>query len=149
VDLIGHSMGGALALLLAQEHPQVVGRLILEDVMAPLPRPRTVPAKPDGDLPFDWDMVLAIRRQIDDPDPEWLERLSRITAQTFVIGGGASSHIPQDRVAELVRRIPGAASVTIPAGHLIHATDPEAFTQAALSFLRPGRAPAEGAAQFR
>ena len=49
-------------------------------------------------------MVLAIRRQIDDPDPAWLERLSQITAKTLVIGGGPQSSVPQDRVAELARR---------------------------------------------
>jgi 3-oxoadipate enol-lactonase len=82
-------------------------------------------------------MVLAIRSQIDNPDPGWLERPGRITARTLVIGGGAGSHVPQDWVAELTRRIPGARIETIEAGHLIHVTEPEAFTRAALTFLGP------------
>jgi 3-oxoadipate enol-lactonase len=79
--------------------------------------------------------VPAIRRQIDDPDPAWLERLGRITAPTLVIGGGADSPMPQDRVAELARRIPDATLMTIRAGHLIHATEPAAFTAAVLRFM--------------
>jgi len=102
---------------------------------APLPRPPAPLEKPTGDLPFDWDMVLAIRRQIDDPDPAWLVRLPQITAGTLVIGGGPRSHIPQERVAELARRIPGARRETIEAGHLIHAAEPEAFVQTTLAFL--------------
>jgi 3-oxoadipate enol-lactonase len=51
------------------------------------PASTRVPARPDGQLPYDWDMVLAIRGQIDNPDPAWLGRLSQITAQTLVLGG--------------------------------------------------------------
>jgi 3-oxoadipate enol-lactonase len=137
VDLIGHSMGGLVAYLLAAEGPERVARLILEDVAALLPRQRIVPARPDGELPYDWEMVLAIRRQIDDPDPTWLAGIGRITAATLVIGGGPQSPVPQDRVAELARLIPGARTETIAAGHLIHAAEPEAFTRTALAFLRP------------
>ena len=137
VDLIGHSMGGLVGYLLAGDHPGRVERLILEDVAALRPRERGVPARPAGDVPFDWEMVLAIRGQIDNPDLAWLERLGRITARTLVIGGGAGSHVPQDWVADLARRIPGARLETIEAGHQIHEAEPDAFTRAALSFLGP------------
>ncbi len=49
VDLIGDSMGGMVAYLLAEDHPQRVSRLVLEDVpvpraLEPTPRPsRTAP----------------------------------------------------------------------------------------------------------
>jgi 3-oxoadipate enol-lactonase len=135
VDLIGHSMGGLVGYLVAGDHPERVRRLILEDVAALRPRERGTLERPEGELPFDWAMVLAIRRQIDNPDPAWLGRPGLITAQTLVIGGGAASHVPQNWVAELARRIPGARMETIEAGHLIHRTEPEAFTAAALAFL--------------
>ncbi|MEU5438352.1 alpha/beta hydrolase [Streptomyces sp. NPDC020719] len=135
VDLIGHSMGGIVAYLLAQNHPQRVSRLVLEDVPLPRPREPSTPARPDGTLTFDWEMVLAIRPLIDVPDPSWLERLGRITAETLVLAGGPHSHVPQAGVAELARRIPGGQLVTIPAGHLIHHAAPEAFLQAVSAFL--------------
>ncbi|MFB7531072.1 alpha/beta fold hydrolase [Streptomyces sp. NPDC056178] len=135
VDLIGHSMGGVVAYLLAADHPQRVSRLVLEDVPAPRPRERTIPVKPDGDLSFDWEMVSAIRKQIDVPDPRWLHRLSGITAETLVVAGGPRSHVPQDGIAELARRIPGGRVVTIPVGHLIHRAAPEAFMKTVSEFL--------------
>ncbi|WP_037886289.1 alpha/beta fold hydrolase [Streptomyces sp. NRRL S-646] len=142
VDLIGHSMGGLVAYLLAEDHPQRVSRLVLEDVSVPRPREPGTPARPDGALTFDWEMVLAVRRQIDQPDPRWLERLDRITAGTLVIAGGPQSHVPQAGVAELARCIPGGRMVTIPVGHLIHHAAPEAFTEAVSAFLEEDFRPA-------
>ncbi|MEV0690282.1 alpha/beta fold hydrolase [Streptomyces sp. NPDC050388] len=147
VDLIGHSLGGIVAYLLAQDHPQRVSRLVLEDVPVPRPREPNTPTRPDGDLTFDWAMVPAVRPQLDQPDPGWLERLSRITAETLVVAGGPRSHVPQDGIAELARRIPGGRMVTIPVGHLIHHAAPEAFTEVVATFLpaeedvRPARRP--------
>jgi pimeloyl-ACP methyl ester carboxylesterase len=137
VELIGHSMGGLVAYLLAGDHPERVRRLILEDVAALLPRKRSTPERPEGELPYDWEMVLAIRRQIDNPDPAWLGRLGQITAETLVIGGGPQSQVPQEWVVELARQIPGAQLETIPVGHSIHNADPEAFARMALGFLSP------------
>ncbi|WP_145883974.1 alpha/beta fold hydrolase [Streptomyces sp. BK340] len=142
VDLIGHSMGGVVAYLLAQDCPQRVTRLVLEDVPVPRPRERTTPTRPDGALTFDWEMVPAVRRQIDTPDPRWLQRLSRISAKTLVIAGGPHSHVSQDGVAELARRIPGARAVTIAVGHLIHHAAPEAFTETVSAFLEEHVRPA-------
>ncbi|MEV0277995.1 alpha/beta fold hydrolase [Streptomyces sp. NPDC050610] len=137
IDLIGHSMGGAVAYLLAADVPRRVNRLVLEDVPLPLPRKPTAPTRPEGDLTFDWEVVPAIRRQIDTPDPEWLERLGRITAESLVVGGGPASHVPQSGVAELARRLPGGRLVTIPVGHLVHHAAPEEFTKAVSDFLLP------------
>jgi 3-oxoadipate enol-lactonase len=137
VELIGHSMGGLVAYLLAGDHPERVSRLILEEVAALRPRDRGAPDRAEGELPYDWEMVLAIRRQIDNPDPAWLGRLGQITAETLVIGGGPPSYVPQDWVAELARQIPGARMETIPVGHLIHHADPEAFVRMAWGFLNP------------
>ncbi|MER5650003.1 alpha/beta fold hydrolase [Streptosporangium sp. NPDC002524] len=137
VTLVGHSLGGFVAYLLAEGHPERVDRLVLEDVSAPLPRERTVPVRPDGPLSFDWEMVLAVRKQIDDPDPVWLDRLGEITSPTLIVAGGSLSHVPQDRIAEMARRIPDARVVTVEAGHLVHDVRPREFTDAVLAFLRP------------
>jgi len=135
VDLIGHSMGGVVAYLVAAAQPRRVRTLVLEDVPIPRPRPVVAPERPDGELEFDWAMVLAVRRQLDDPDPAWLDDLARITAPTLVIWGGPKSPMSADRVGELAQRIDGAELVTIDAGHLVHATRPADFVAAVAAFL--------------
>jgi pimeloyl-ACP methyl ester carboxylesterase len=137
VDLVGHSMGGVVGYLAAQAWPERVTRLVLEDTPAPVPRVPTAPARPAGALAFDWDMVLAVRAQIDTPDPAWLDGLARITAPTLVVAGGPDSHVSQAAVAELARRVPRARLVTIPVGHLVHRSAPEAFVAAVTAFLDP------------
>lgn len=144
VDLVGHSMGGVVAYLVASEAPHRVARLVLEDVPVPRPRRPTTPTRPDGELGFDWEMVLAIRKQIDTPDPAWWEGLARITAETLVVAGGPRSHVPQEGVAELARRIPGGRLVTIAGGHLVHATEPEAFSAVVSAFLTGRPVPSTG-----
>ena len=60
VDLVGHSMGGVVAYLLAEERPERVGRLVLEEVPPPFPREPTIPTSPDEPVPFDWAVVPAV-----------------------------------------------------------------------------------------
>ncbi|MCY0928655.1 alpha/beta fold hydrolase [Streptomyces sp. H27-H1] len=134
-DLVGHSMGGVVACLTAAAQPHRIRRLVLEDVPAPLPREPVAPVRPEGELAFDWAMVLAVRPQLDSPDPAWLADLARITAPTLVVYGGPTSHLAPASIDELVRRIPDARLITLPYGHLIHATAPGEFTAAATAFL--------------
>ncbi|MFD9521755.1 alpha/beta fold hydrolase [Streptomyces sp. NPDC059979] len=143
-DLVGRAAGAVVAHLVAQAAPHRVVRLVLEDVPAPLPREPVeplapaapaAPVRPDGDLDVGRDAVLAVGRQLDRPDPAWLEGLGRITAPTLVVVGGQAGHVPQDGVAELVRRIPDARMTTIPVGHLVHAAAPEAFVREVAAFL--------------
>lgn len=133
--LMGHSMGGAVALLVAMRHPELVERLIVEDVVPPYPRDRPVPGRPPGPLDIDWPVVPAIVGAVNAGDPAAWDGLAAITAPTLLIGGGPDSHIRQDKLAEAAERIPRCDLVTIPAGHDVHTARPAEFTAAVLSWL--------------
>lgn len=120
VTLVGHSMGGVVAYLLAMQKPERVTRLVVEDVPPPYPRDRPVPERPDGPVAFDWAVVPAIVGQVNAGDPAAWDGLATITAPTLLIGGGPRSHVPQDKLAEVAALIPACELVTIPAGHNVH-----------------------------
>ncbi|MEU4576393.1 alpha/beta fold hydrolase [Nonomuraea sp. ATR24] len=130
--VVGHSLGGMVAYHLAMNHPGRVTRLVIEDSAAPEPMHGRAPLVEDDSTGFDWRMMHDTERQFLDPDPAWLAGLARITAPTLVISGGAASPFRADRLAA---RIPGAALVTIEAGHLVHVTNPKAFKAALDTFL--------------
>ncbi|KOV64249.1 alpha/beta hydrolase [Streptomyces sp. MMG1121] len=136
-DVVGHSLGGLVACLLAQRHPGVVRRLVLEDVCAPVPLdpPRPPAPRPEGELSFDWAMVRATDEQRNAPDPVWWDHMGRIAMPTLVIGGGPASLIPQDQVAQLAALIPDATLVTVDAGHLVHQRRPARFLAVLEEFL--------------
>lgn len=135
VDLVGHSLGGLVALLVAARRPRLVRRVVLEDV--PLPRPRTPapPDRPPGDLPLDWAVVEQVRPEIDRPASHWPETAASVAARTLVVAGGASSPVPQEDVAALVATLPDGRQVTVEAGHLVHEREPERFAEHVRSFL--------------
>jgi pimeloyl-ACP methyl ester carboxylesterase len=135
VLLIGHSMGGTVATLIAEEQPERVRRLILEDSPPPRPWNRPDPDRPDGPLPFDWDVVPAIRAQLRNPDPAWWDRLPLISAPVLLIGGGPQSQVPQELLPEAAALLRDGKVITIPVGHMVHNTKPAEFTAAVLDFL--------------
>lgn len=141
VVLVGHSMGGTVAYLIAQAQPGRVARLIVEDAPPPFPRERAIPDRPDRALPFDWAVVPAIVEQVNDPTMKWWARLADITAPTLLIGGGPASHIPQELLTEVARRVPDCTLTTIPAGHDVHGSRPDDFADTLLDWLgsRPNR----------
>src|SRR5258706_4434520 len=138
--VIGHSMGGTVAILVAQAAPHRLTHLILEDVTAPRPGALTRPplAPPDTPTPFDFAAVNAIRAQLNDPDPAWWDRTEADDVPTLIIGG-AESHIPQHLLAETVDPMPDSNLVTIDAGHNVH-IDPPAEALYAVNNMLAGRA---------
>jgi pimeloyl-ACP methyl ester carboxylesterase len=90
VTLIGHLMGGAVALLFAEEHADRIERLVIEDNPAPFAGGDRVPVRPrpDNPLDFDWPRIAAIVGQLNSPDPAWWDRTSDIAVPTLVIAGG-------------------------------------------------------------
>ncbi|MGI5423423.1 alpha/beta fold hydrolase [Streptomyces sp. CA-179760] len=138
-DVVGHSLGGAVAYLLAQHSPHLVRRLVLKDVPAPFPLdpPRPLAERPGRDLSYDWAMILATDRQRNAPDPVWWDHMGRITMPTLLIGGGPASPIPQKQIAAFAELLPDARRITIDAGHLVHEARPEEFLVAVEEFLSP------------
>jgi 3-oxoadipate enol-lactonase len=135
VDLVGHSLGGLVACLVASGAPDRVRRLVLEDVGVPHPREPAVLERPTGPLDFDWDMVRSVRAQIDNPDPEWPAHVAQIRADTLVLAGGPESPVPQEHVEEMAATIPGARLVTIGGGHMVHDARPNEFAAAVMAHL--------------
>ncbi|MGW5352904.1 alpha/beta fold hydrolase [Streptomyces sp. NPDC004031] len=142
VTVIGHSVGTIVASLVAMDRPAAVRRMVLEDGPLPFPAdpPRPVPDGPgpglDGD--FDWRVVAEVARQRNAPPARHREGLARITAPTLVVAGGERSPIPQDLLADVAARIPGARLTTIPVGHMIHDYAPTDFLAVTRAFLSEG-----------
>jgi 3-oxoadipate enol-lactonase len=89
VALGGHSIGGPPAYLYAARHPGRVTRLVPEDPAPPWPRTPRVLARPEGPLPFDWD-VMALSNEFTDPQASsWRDELRRIAAPALLTAGGA------------------------------------------------------------
>jgi pimeloyl-ACP methyl ester carboxylesterase len=141
----GHSMGGTVATLFAERYPGRLAGLIVVDSPPPDGSAISGPgARPDGDLPYDWAVMPAIFAQLKDPDPAWWAELPAITAPTLVIGGGSTSPVPQQLLAEVAGLVPDATLVTIEgAGHAVHRTRPAEFLGVLGPFLRRIRAAAE------
>ena len=135
--LLGHSFGGTIASLAAESDSARLRGLVLEDSVLPRdPYPWRGPERPEGELAYDWDLVAALTSQFADPDPAWWASLARIGCPTLVLGGGSTSHVPQDLLADAVRLIPDARLVTLEgAGHTAHRTQPERFAGEVRAFL--------------
>jgi len=133
--LVGHSMGGTVAYLVAQAQPSRITRLVVEDAPPPFARTRPVPPRPAGELSFDWAVVPAIIEEVNDPSQRWWTQLPDITAPTLLIGGGSTSHIPQEKLVDVARVVPWCTLITIPAGHDIHESEPDAFSEVVLDWL--------------
>ncbi len=126
--LIGHSMGGTVAFLFAEMWPERVARLIIEDTPPPFvatveppQQSPEIPEEPPTPVAYDWRLVKPIVSQLRSPDPAWWENLATLPVPTLIIGGGSTSHVPQDKLADVAHLIPDCQLVTIEgAGHSVH-----------------------------
>lgn len=139
VDVIGHSMGGAVAQLMAAREPSLVRRMVIEDAppppVAPVDQWPPPPEEPPEPVDFDWAVVAPIFREIRTPAPRWWAALSSVPAPTLWLAGGPTSHVDQERIAVAAAVMPTAKVVEIPAGHHIHRESPSRFAEAVEAFL--------------
>ena len=136
VGIVGHSMGGRRRL---PARPGASGTR-----RAPRPggnaaavpqRALGVGRRPEDPIDYDWDVVPAIRAQVWAPDRSGPSCLAEIVAPTLVVTGGLDSSMPQDRIPEMVARIPDSRMTTIPVGHTVHALQPGQFAGAVSEFF--------------
>lgn len=137
VTLVGHSMGGIAAVLLAQRRPGWLSRLVLEEApiatpgwmtREPIPRPDTATNDYDNTEPV-------IREYINTADPRWWERLTDIAVPTLAVGGGEQSGFPQHNIIGVADRVLDGRAATIPVGHLVHDAAPTEFVKVLRDFL--------------
>ncbi|GIG70777.1 alpha/beta fold hydrolase [Phytomonospora endophytica] len=128
--LVGHSMGGIAAYLLAAARPERVSGLVLVETPPPVPLGRPAPVRPEGELDYDWELRPQIIAQLNAPSEAWWKGLSAITAQTLVVSGGDQSFLPGERVLEMTAEIPWGLLTEIPVGHDVVAAAPERLAAA-------------------
>ncbi|SEK85717.1 alpha/beta fold hydrolase [Rhodococcus maanshanensis] len=155
VDLVGHSLGGHTASLVAQARPDLVRRLVLEEAPLPLRTGETlgrlssrlptpvelwhavtgVIRHPRAVLTFDRSMTRSALAQFREPNPVWWQNLSDIAAPTLVISGGPGGMVDPDRLAAATAAIPRCQAITIKVGHSVHRDRPNQFEAAVTAFL--------------
>ncbi|GIG00414.1 alpha/beta fold hydrolase [Catellatospora citrea] len=133
VTLVGHSMGGVAAYLVAYARPERVSGLVLEETPPPEPMGLKVPRH---------EIRRHIVGQLNAPDPAWWDAVDAVTCPVLTLRGGPSSFLPQDRIAAMAARFPHGRLVTIPVGHCIHRDAPDAFLDAVRAHLRHADRPA-------
>ncbi|MFI6045150.1 alpha/beta fold hydrolase [Nocardia sp. NPDC051321] len=155
VDMVGHSLGGYAVSRVAQERPELVRRLVIEECPLPLQSgaeelrlTRRFPSVPElwhatsslarhprAVLAFDRSMTRTALEQFRKPNPEWWDRLPDITARTLVLRGGPGGMVDPVKLA-LVRAAIADCTVTVfSAGHSIHRDHYREFAAVVHPFL--------------
>lgn len=156
VDLVGHSLGALTSTLVAQRRPDLVRRLVLEEMPLPLraddpvpevPAHRPTPAEiwhalgsmirsPRGVLAFDRGLTEPALRQFRSPRGSWWTALPRITVPVLFLRGTRHGSMVDPRLlAEMQRSVPQMTVQGVPCGHSIHRDRRARFEAAVVPFL--------------
>lgn len=156
VDLVGHSLGGVTSSLVAQRRPDLVRRLVLEEMPVPLqagdPAPEVPQHRPTrrelwnaatgmlrnprGVLAFDRALTDPAMRQFQSPNPQWWAGLPNIQASTLFLRGARPGSMVDPRLLADMAAVVGEMTVReFDCGHSVHRDRSRDFTQAVLDFL--------------
>ena len=157
VDLVGHSLGGHLALRVAASMPHRVGRCVIEAAPVP-PRDEDDAASLRARTAGPWwrrslrslgtarILRLVLLRQFDfraarpvihefrSPMPQWWQRLDRIQSPILLLSGRNDGAIAE-RTSLLSSRIAGSESIVVGEGHHLHTRHFEAYMAVVTPFL--------------
>ncbi|WP_422628754.1 alpha/beta fold hydrolase [Rhodococcus sp. (in: high G+C Gram-positive bacteria)] len=156
VDLVGHSLGGRTGSLLAQQRPDLVRRLVLEESPLPLRAGDPVPVlasrrptvaelwhattslarNPRATIVFDRSMTPSAIKQFHTPDPRWWQRLPDTTAPALILRGTRpGSMVDPALLTEAAAALPRCTVRGIACGHSIHRDRFRDFEAAVVPFL--------------
>jgi esterase len=157
VSLVGHSLGGHLALRLAMRMPERISHLVIEAAPVP-PRDEVEAALLAASQPtpswrrslrllgirrllrlmllrqFDVRASRSVLRELKAPMPDWWQQLGTITAPCLLLAShddGAFS----ERLDLLAAHIPRASTRRLGAGHHLHTEHTTAFVDTVIPFL--------------
>ena len=151
-SVVGHSLGGEVALDLAARHPECAARLVL---LAPTGLPENpvvagqllrvltdAPLEPPALLWRIWaaytrvGLVRMARIAADQRRHLVLPQLSEVRVPVLALQGERDPVIPREAFAELCQLLPDARSSKVPGGHAFHFSSPDATARKVLAFLR-------------
>ncbi|WP_092801535.1 alpha/beta fold hydrolase [Rhodococcus globerulus] len=155
VDLVGHSLGGHAASLIAQRRTTGVRKLVIEEAPLPL-RPgdpeqvfsRKLPSMselwhattslvrhPRAALAFDKSMTGSALTQFRQPDQLWWESLPLIEADTLFLRGGLGGMVDPDRLREVSATVKRCEVRSFRTGHSVHRDGYRDFEAAVVPFI--------------
>jgi pimeloyl-ACP methyl ester carboxylesterase len=134
--VVGHSMGAVTAYALAARQPDLIRRLVLEEMPPPDPAepPRPMPRQHEPGDQHDWRAVIGFRRWRNAPPRGWWDMADRISAETLVISG-SQSYLSASRMEELCHQLPHGQFVSLDLGHVPHEERPSEFLRVVQPFV--------------
>ncbi|TSE02231.1 alpha/beta hydrolase [Skermania sp. ID1734] len=155
LDMVGHSLGGYAVSLLAQQRPDLVRRVVIEE--CPLPRrtgdpipmlSRRLPTwtelwhavtsavrHPRALIAFDRSMTTSALQQFRQPNQQWWDQLADIEADTLILVGGPGGMVDPVKLEIMHAAIPSCEVIRFKTGHSIHRDRYRDFAAAVMPFL--------------